>query len=134
MDDERGIKNNLAQVRQYKPEDYNIEVVSLPERQINYKPQRGINFKTAIIGTGIVFLLVGGGVMYQGHIQHQSMIENTSIERSVDLPYGATLQVTKNPAYSYIETADGQHVAEYNGMVAEDLAQPYIEEAQSRHK
>ncbi len=133
MYEERGIKNNLAQVRQYKPEDYNIEVVSLPERQINYKPQRGINFKTAIIGTGIA-LLLAGGVLYQSHVQHQSMLENTSVEQSVQLPYDATLQVTKNPTFSYIETADGQHVAEYNGMVAEDLAQPYIEEAQSRHK
>ena len=64
----------------------------------------------------------------------KSMLENTAVEQVVPMPGDAKLMVTVNPLYSYIETPDGLHVSEYNGMKASDWAQPYVEEAQKNAK
>lgn len=127
------IRNNMVNTIPFRENDYNIQVSSLPEPNCSYEPQRGVNFKTIIIVAAIA-VAAFGGVTYEGYLQHKSMLENTAVEQVVPMPGDAKLMVTANPLYSYIETPDGLHVSEYNGMKASDWAQPYVEEAQKNAK
>lgn len=128
------IRNNMVNTTPFRNyNDYNIQILSEPDPDISYEPQRGFNFKYIVIGA-VLGLALSGGMAYIGHRQYQSMIENTAVVERVSMPSDATLMVTKNPLYSYIETPDGHHVSQYDGMEASDWAKPYVEEAQMNAK
>ena len=122
-------RNNIVDTTSVRNDDYNIRISSLPDSNCSYKPQRDVDLKTIIIAVAIAAATLGG-VVYQGHLQNQIMIENTTVVENVAIPGDATLRITKNPLYSYIETSDGQHVLEYNGMSVHDWARPHVEAAQ----
>ncbi len=126
-------RNNIVDTTSVRNDDYNIRISSLPDSNCSYKPQRDVDLKTIVIAVAIA-VAAFGGVTYQGYLQHKSMLENTAVEQVVPMPGDAKLMVTVNPLYSYIETPDGLHVSEYNGMKASDWAQPYVEEAQKNAK
>ncbi len=133
------VSNNMVNTTPFRDnlssyeDEYNIQISNLPRTDCSYKTQKGTKLKTLLIAGAIVAATLGASA-YQSHLQYQSMMDNTAVVEEVAMPGGATLQVTKNPLYSYIETPDGQHVAEYNGMRAEDWAKSYVEEAQTKGK
>lgn len=126
------IRNNMVNTKPFRDQDYNIKITSLPDPNRSYKPQRGVNLKTIIIGAAIAAATIGG-VAYHSYVQHQSMLENTAVVQTVEVPGDATLKITENPNYSYFEMSDGTHVGNYNGMDASSMAQSQVE-AQSMGK
>lgn len=122
-------RNNIVNTTTVRNDDYNIRISRLPDSNRSYKTQRDVDLKTIVIAVAIAAVTLGG-IFYQEHLQNQIMIENTSVVENVAIPGDATLRITKNPLYSYIETADGQHVLEYNGMSVHDWARPHVEAAQ----
>lgn len=123
-------------------ERFNIEIVSDPEvtRRCTLQKEASSKFKT-LLGKGLtiggILLALGGaaaGMAYITNAQEQSRIENTQVVQIVNLPDGATLNVTENPSYSYIETSDGKQVAEYNGINARDYAQNYVDSQNAKQK
>lgn len=116
------IRNNMVGT------EYKINIASLPEEDVRYEVQREGSHKIANIVVSVLLaagLLAGMGAITVA--QTQSMERNTAVVSTEALPGGATLNVTENPAYSYIETPDGQHVSSYNGINAQDLVQGYQE-------
>ena len=59
------------------------------------------------------------------------MLENTAVVSTMTVPGDATLNITKNPEYSYFVMPDGTHVGNYNGMDASEMAKSQIEATQS---
>lgn len=120
--------NNMANTtphrgENYQAEDYKIKILREPDNNKNYKTDRNSSSKmkqVIIIGSIVIALIAGAA--YVSHRQHQSMIENTAVVQTVELPGDATLNITENPVYSYIETSDGLQVGEYNGINAQELA------------
>ena len=116
------IRNNMVNT------EYKINITSVPDEKLNYELQRADSHRIANIVLPVALILsLGAGMMAITAAQTQSMTQNTAVVATEALPDGATLNVTENPAYSYIETADGQKVASYNGINAQDLAQSYHE-------
>lgn len=137
---ERSVWNNMVGTNY--GERFNIEIVSDPEvtRRCTLQKEESSRFKT-LLGKGLtiggILLALGGaatGVAYITNAQEQSRIENTQVVQIVNLPDGATLNVTENPSYSYIETSDGKQVAEYNGINARDYAQNYVDSQNAKQK
>lgn len=114
------IRNNMV-----SPE-YKIDITSLPERGMRYKPQKEESHKlrNAVIAAALAAATLAGvaGVTYS---QHQSMEQNTAVVSTEALPGGGTLNVTENPSFSYIVTPNGDRVSNYNGINAQELAQSY---------
>ena len=123
-------------------ERLNIEIVSDPEvtRRCSLQKEESSKFKTLLgkgLTIGAILLALGGaaaGIASITNAQEQSRIENTQVVQIVNLPDGATLNVTENPSYSYIETSDGKQVAEYNGINARDYAQDYVDSQNAKQK
>lgn len=137
---ERSVWNNMVGTNY--GERFNIEIVSDPEvtRRCSLQKEESSKFKT-LLGKGLtiggILLALGGaaaGMAYITNAQEQSRIENTQVVQIVNLPDGATLNVTENPSYSYIETSDGKKVAEYNGINARDYAQNYVDSQNAKQK
>lgn len=136
----RSVWNNMVGTNY--GERFNIEIVSDPEvtRRCTLQKEESSKFKT-LLGKGLtiggILLALGGaaaGMAYITNAQEQSRIENTQVVQIVNLPDGATLNVTENPSYSYIETSDGKQVAEYNGINARDYAQNYVDSQNAKQK
>lgn len=136
----RSVWNNMVGTNY--GERFNIEIVSDPEvtRRCSLQKEESSKFKT-LLGKGLtiggILLALGGAAVGMAHItntQEQSRIENTQVVQIVNLPDGATLNVTENPSYSYIETSDGKQVAEYNGINARDYAQDYVDSQNAKQK
>ena len=117
------IRNNM--VNTTWPSDA-IKINKTPEVNVNYKVEReeSSKFKSALVVAAIaaVAFAYTAGVSYA---QHQSMEQNTAVVATEMLPGGAKLNVTENPAYSYIVTPNGDAVSNYNGIDAQDLAKNY---------
>ena len=137
---EKSVWNNMVGTNY--GERFNIEIVSDPEvtRRCSLQKEESSKFKT-LLGKGLtiggILLALGGavaGMAYITNAQEQSRIENTQVVQIVNLPDGATLNVTENPSYSYIETSDGKKVAEYNGINARDYAQDYVDSQNAKQK
>ena len=137
---ERSVWNNMVGTNY--GESFNIKIVSDPEvtRRCTLQKEDSSKFKT-LLGKGLtiggILLALGGAAVGMAHItnaQEQSRIENTQVVQIVNLPDGATLNVTENPSYSYIETSDGKQVAEYNGINARDYAQDYVDSQNAKQK
>lgn len=137
---ERSVWNNMVGTNY--GERFNIEIVSDPKvtRRCTLQKEESSRFKT-LLGKGLtiggILLALGGaaaGMAYITNAQEQSRIENTQVVQIVNLPDGATLNVTENPSYSYIETSDGKQVAEYNGINARDYAQNYVDSQNAKQK
>lgn len=137
---ERSVWNNMVGTNY--GERFKIEIVSDPEvtRRCTLQKEESSKFKT-LLGKGLtiggILLALGGaaaGMAYITNAQEQSRIENTQVVQIVNLPDGATLNVTENPSYSYIETSDGKQVAEYNGINARDYAQNYVDSQNAKQK
>lgn len=124
------VRNNMVNTTPYRDNDYNVQISSLPDPKRSYKPQRGVNLKTIVITAAIAAAALGG-VSYNSYVQHQSMLENTEVVETVTVPGGATLNITKNPEYSYFVMPDGTHVGNYNGMDASEMAKSQVEATQS---
>lgn len=137
---ERSVWNNMVGTNY--GERFNIGIVSDPKvtRRCSLQKKESSKFKT-LLGKGLtiggILLALGGaaaGMAYITNAQEQSRIENTQVVQIVNLPDGATLNVTENPSYSYIETSDGKQVAEYNGINARDYAQNYVDSQNAKQK
>lgn len=135
---ENSVWNNMVNTNYGK--EFNIEIVSDPEVTKKCSLQKENKFKTLLgkgltIG-GIVLALAGtaAGVAYITNAQEQSMANNTAVVQTEALLDGATLNITKNPAYSYIETSDGTKVANYNGINAVEMAKSYTESQNAKQK
>lgn len=124
------IRNNMVNTTPFRENDYNIQISSLPESNRSYKSQRGVNLKTIVIAAAIAAAAFGG-VTYQGYLQHQSMLENTEVVSTMVVPGDVTLNITKNPEYSYFESSDGRHFGNFNGMDARDMAKSQVEATQN---
>ena len=124
------IRNNMVNTTPFRNNDYNIQISSVPDPDISYKTQRGVNLKTIIIAAAIAATTLGG-VAYNSYVQHQSMLENTAVVSTMTVPGDATLNITNNPEYSYFVMPDGTHVGNYNGMDASEMAKSQIEATQS---
>lgn len=120
------IRNNMVNTTPFRNNDYNIQVLSEPDPNISYEPQKGFNFKTIVIGVALGLALTGG-IAYHGYLQHQSMVENTAVVETVAMPGDVTLNITENPSYSYFVMPDGTHVGNYNGMDASEMAKSQVE-------
>ena len=137
---EKSVWNNMVGTNY--GERFNIEIVSNPEvtRRCTLQKEESSKFKTLLgkgLTIGTILLTLGGaaaGMAYITNAQEQSRIENTQVVQIVNLPDGATLNVTENPSYSYIETSDGKKVAEYNGINARDYAQNYVDSQNAKQK
>ena len=117
------VNTNPNYTDNYQAEDYKIEILNEPENDKNYEMDRTLSKKIRqAIVIGSVTLAALAGTAYVSYRQHQSMVQNTAVVQTVELPGDATLNITENPSYSYIETSDGRHVSEYNGMNAQELS------------
>ena len=105
---ERSVWNNMVGTNY--GESFNIKIVSDPEvtRRCTLQKEDSSKFKT-LLGKGLtiggILLALGGAAVGMAHItnaQEQSRIENTQVVQIVNLPDGATLNVTENPSYSYL--------------------------------
>lgn len=124
------IRNNMVNTTPFRENDYNIQISNLPDPNCSYKPQRGVNLKTIVIAVAIAAATLGG-VAYNSYVQHQSMLENTAVVSTLEVPGDATLNITKNPEYSYFVMPDGTQVGTYNGMSASEMAKNQVEISQN---
>ena len=119
------IRNNM--VNTTWPNDC-IKINKEPDSKMSYNFQKeeSHKFRNAIIAAAIAAAALGGvaGISY---VQHQSMEQNTAVVATEMLPGGGQLNVTENPAYSYIVTPSGDKVASYNGVDAQSLASNYAQ-------
>ena len=114
------IRNNMVNT------EYKIDITTLPERGMRYRPQREESHKlrNAVIVAALAAATLTGvaGITYA---QNQSMEQNTAVVSTEALPGGGTLNVTENPEFSYIVTPGGDKVSNFNGINAQELAQSY---------
>lgn len=123
------IRNNMVNT------EYKINITSLPERGMRYEVQRESSHKIRnVVIAALIAAAALGGVSAISYSQMQSMERNTAVVSTEALPGGATLEVTENPAYSYIVTPNGDRVGTYNGINARELAQSYQENTPSMGK
>ena len=125
------IRNNMVNTEPYR-NNYNIDIESLPEVNMSYSVQRGSSHKirSAIIAA-VIAASAFGYVTAISYMQHQSMIQNSTVVATEPLPEGATLNVTENPDFSYITTSNGTRVSNFNGIEARDLAKSYSQNSDS---
>lgn len=119
------IRNNM--VNTTWPDDcIRINQVPEPQRNYNFQREESHKLRNAIIAAAIAAAALGGvaGITYA---QTQSMERNTAVVATEMLPGGGQLNVTENPAYSYIVTPNGDKVATYNGINAQSLASNYAQ-------
>ena len=119
------IRNNM--VNTTWPVDC-IRINKVPEAKVNYRVEReeSHKFRNTIVAIALVASTLGAvaGISYA---QRQSMERNTAVVATENLPGGGQLQVTENPAYSYILTPNGDKVASYNGIDVQSLVSSYVQ-------
>lgn len=117
------VKTTPIDTDNYQAEDYKVEILSEPDNDRNYKMDRNSSSKMGqviVIGSLVIALMAAAA--YVSYRQEQSRIENTAVAQTMELSEDATLNITVNPVYSFIETSDGRRVGEYNGINARELA------------
>lgn len=129
----KSVWNNMVNTTPHRNNDYNIQISQMPDPQASYQLQKKINLKTIIIPAAIAAAMLMG-FSYVGYVQDQNFLEATEVVNTMELPGDVTLNITKNSDNSYFLMPDGQHVGNYNGIEARDMARGQVENIHSMGK
>ncbi len=120
------IRNNMVNTRPFRDE-YNIQVTSLPEPQVSYKPQKEVNLKTIVIAVAIAAATISGAAV-MSNIQFQNFQRATQTvytEDVVNYP-GIRFEISANGT-GYFVDEQGRHFGQIDNLDAQQMANQYVE-------